>query len=240
MHRGKTGSIIHSMVLTVGLDGSSRVLSRSPVARGFLVSVVLAASALACGGKTGSSAEPADSGSTADDGAVQGDSSWGSPEGSEPWSPVCPPDAPTVGAPCQGVDVACEYGSAWWDVSCDAVYRCTSGAWAQAQVSQETCFAAPGPNSPSCPSDPGTVQPASPCPSKITCYYGDGAFCSCLQPNRPDAGLVWGCGPDPGCPGTRPRVGASCVGSQLCEYNDSSGFAEQCIGGSWQPALVGG
>jgi hypothetical protein len=197
-----------------------------------------AATAVACGGRSdldvaGTSAAVSDL-----DGG-----SWGLPDAAgEPWSPACPETAPGTGSACSVAGVYCEYGAAWWDVSCDTILQCNDGSWETAEVSQETCFPAPPANSPSCPSSPVTIPLGAPCPHPgLACYYGQGAICSCSVPEGLDAldgGAAWGCGPDPGCPSARPRLGTTCQGDQICEYDDASGFAEICQGGIWGPGLV--
>lgn len=177
------------------------------------------------------------------DGGSSSSSSWGQPDSAAPWSPFCPDSAPSAGSTCSSEGVYCEYGEAWWDVSCDDVLRCIGGSWQTAAVSEQTCFPAPGPNAPSCPSSPLTIPAGAACAAPGTaCYYGQGAVCTCSIPaglDAPDAGPSWACGPDPGCPSSRPRLGAACSAGPICEYDDASGFAEVCQGGAWSPGLVG-
>jgi len=192
--------------------------------------------ATGCGGRTGIDEL------SSDDAGMDGESGpWGAPPDGGPWSVVCPAAQPTTGGACSG-DVVCEYGAAWWDVSCDIVMHCTTGAWAIDAVSSESCFPEPGPNSAACPSDPTTVRPESGCDTPSICYYGQGAFCECQQRGElGDAGLGWICGPDPGCPSTRPRIGAPCGADGLtCGYGDESGFEVECQGGAWTGGVSGG
>ena len=84
-----------------------------------------------CGGRTGIDDQSSDSGTAADGGP------WGVPSEGGAWSTVCPATQPTTGGACGG-DAVCEYGSAWWDVSCDTVMQCTAGAWAIDDVSSES------------------------------------------------------------------------------------------------------
>ncbi len=201
------------------------------------VLVVLLAGALAgCGGRTG-----LDDASGADSDAASEAGPWGVPTDGGAWSTVCPDTQPATGQPCSGA-AACEYGRAWWDVSCDTVMHCTAGAWAIDDVSSESCFPEPGPNSAACPSDPMTVRPESACDTPALCHYGQGAFCACQATSQaPDAGLGWICGPDPTCPSTRPRLGASCDADGLtCGYGDESGFEMECQSGAWTGGVPGG
>jgi hypothetical protein len=211
--------------------------------------VALAAALLAaCGGRTeldggAGSGSGSGSGSGGGNPGLDGGASWGQPDGSGPWSAVCPESAPDAGSACSTEGAYCEYGDAWWDVSCDTVVECTGGAWQTAAVSEETCFPAPGANPGSCPASPSTIPDGAPCRVPgLACYYGLGAVCACSIPGGPgesDGGSEWSCGPDPGCPSSRPRLGAPCTGNQICEYDDASGFAEVCQGGTWGPSEVG-
>jgi len=200
-----------------------------------LLGALLVTGTTGCGGRTSLDDLLRD-----DDGAAPEAAPWGEPD-SGPWSDVCPAAQPATGAPCSG-DVACEYGSAWWDVSCDTVMQCTAGAWAIDDVSSESCFPEPGPNPAACPSDPTTVRPESGCDTPFICYYGEGAFCECQPRSQAgDAGLGWICGPDPTCPSTRPRLGAPCGADGLtCGYGDESGFEEECQSGTWTGGVAGG
>jgi hypothetical protein len=202
-----------------------------------VVVLVGALVAAGCGGRTGDDELP-----SCDEGGTPFDAGpWGIPSEGGPWSDVCPDTQPGTGTPCNR-DVTCEYGDAWWDVSCDTVMHCSSGAWAIDDVSSESCFPAPGANSSACPSDPTTVRPESGCRTPAICYYGQGAFCAC-QPTsqQEDAGLGWICGPDPTCPSTRPRLGAPCDATGLtCGYGDESGFEMVCQAGAWTGGVAGG
>jgi hypothetical protein len=201
--------------------------------------LVLLAALLAagCGGRTGDDVE-----SSCDDAGMASEvGPWGEPPDGGTWSVLCPDTQPATGGPCSG-DVACEYGSAWWDVSCDTVMHCTSGAWAIDDVSSESCFPEPGANPTGCPIDPTTVRPESGCDTAAICYYGQGAFCECQPRSQAeDAGLGWICGPDPTCPSTRPRIGAPCGDEGLtCGYGDESGFEVECQSGAWTGGVAGG
>jgi hypothetical protein len=170
----------------------------------------------------------------------------GAPWGTEggPWSPECPAAQPSAGSSCAGVMTVCEYGDAWWDVSCDTVLSCANGTWALSPPSQGSCVPAPGPNPAACPTDPSTIQKSASCPEdQLDCYYGMGTSCICtVGAVHPDAGPTWSCAPEPGCPSTRPRLGSSCSEStQVCGYGvGSAGVGEQCLNGTWQPAGPGG
>ena len=199
---------------------------------------------LGCGGGV-AGAKASDGGSMAD--SVSSDSSvtdaWGVPSDGGPWSPVCPSAAPMQGTTCMPSLLQCEYGSAWWEVSCDTVMQCVNGQWSEDQLSVAPCFPAPGPNSSSCPTNPASVQkPTTTCPQVgLLCWYGEGAYCNCSQNHQIDGGApYWQCGPvDPGCPNTRPRIGAACGPlSTLCQY--AGCLAEGCIQGVWQQQIVGG
>src|ERR1700722_15078899 len=191
--------------------------------------LLLSAAMTACGGSV---AGASDAGP---------DGAWDAP-GS--WSPVCPTTQPGVGSSCSGVMVACEYGHAWWDVSCDTGLGCTNGAWAPPPAASAPCVPAPGANAPACPQDPSTIRTSHPCPQdQLDCYYGMGTECSCgTSATQPDAAPIWACAPDTGCPSTRPRLGASCsANTQVCGYGlGSSSVGEQCINGFWQSAGSGG
>jgi hypothetical protein len=118
--------------------------------------------------------------------------------------------------------------------------QCTSGnAWNLVEVSGETCFAAPPPNSAACPRDRSTIGVGTACASGgLTCYYGGGTACECAagSGSGADAGTMWQCNPDPSCPIPRPRFGASCNREQTCTYGvQPNVIAEQCLDGFWQP-----
>jgi hypothetical protein len=162
----------------------------------------------------------------------------------EQLSPECPGTQPSVGSSCSGVMTVCEYGDAWWDVSCDTVMGCNNGTWELSPAGQGPCVPAPGANPAACPMDPSLIQTGAACPrAQIDCYYGMGTECGCLGSSaRPDAGPIWVCAPDTGCPSTRPKLGASCSAyGQMCGYGiGSTGIGEACLNGTWQPAGIGG
>ena len=201
---------------------TTRIRSRSGTARGSRATtrcVVLLAvvTTLGCGGKTGgaqpgdaSGEQSVDSGSPTDSGTPE--DAWGVPADGGPWSPACPETVPTIGSPCTSSNVQCEYGAAWWNVSCDTVLRCISGAWENAQPGTNPCLPAPGPNESSCPENAGTIQNETVCPQAgLTCWYGDGANCVCQTQSQGAANKpLWFCTPEPGCPSSRPPLGAGC------------------------------
>jgi hypothetical protein len=190
---------------------------------------------VACGGKTGGQKDGSGDAAPVGDGGQ-----WGQTAGM--WSPVCPRTQPSFGSSCNGLVVYCEYGNAWWDVSCDTVVVCGGGVWQQAVASHGTCFAEPGPNSSACPTNPLSVGLGSSCADvELSCYYGQGAMCECTVPIE-DAGAVWGCSPQPVCPGTRPRIGSYCDTESfaVCGYGGASGVLLQCKNGIWQPSTQTG
>ena len=207
--------------------------------------------AVGCGGSTAISPQdggPPDDGTNQKDTGGQSDSgapvdsgalidAWGIPADGGPWSPECPATLPSQGAPCSPDMLQCEYGNAWWNVSCDMVVRCVGGSWANFQPG-ETCFPKPGPNSPSCPMNPGMVAIGTACPQVgVTCWYGEGTNCVCNAPFTDGGPPEWFCTPPTGCPGSRPRLGAGCTNSPLCLYNGC--FGEECQNGIWQNVTVG-
>ncbi|HEY8039615.1 MAG TPA: hypothetical protein VIF15_07465 [Polyangiaceae bacterium] len=155
-----------------------------------------------------------------------------------PWSPVCPIGMPAAGASCSPEGAQCEYGGAWWSVSCDTVMQCQSGRWSVFRPSFAQCSPPPGPNPPACPADYASVPQGGQCtPSGLSCNYAQ-ANCSCLVPLggpvQIDGGSAyWGCVPEPGCPMPRPRLGTACGGSSTyCTYEACS-YGESCQGGVW-------
>lgn len=170
-------------------------------------------------------------------------SSFGSveaPDSAASWSPACPADPPKEGAACPStwVNLQCEYGDAWWSVSCDKVLACNNGVWSTVSLDGTGCQPAPGPNSSLCPSSQPTGTEAT-CPqAQLECWYG-GALCTCYAPNA-DAGATggWQCLPGPGCPSSRTRLGSRCSGTPTCVYR-ACGYEQQCASGIWQGSVVG-
>ncbi len=205
-------------------------------------------STTACGGSVQGS--PGDGGQNSDDGAIDGASNsdgsagdggtpWGVPPDGGPWSPICPEMPPTLGTACSlaAESAWCEYGDAWWDLSCDTLVQCVAGQWTVVQT-LSPCFPQPGPNSSECPATPGAVQ--GPCADAgLTCYYGMGLFEGCRATCH--AGPMWTEGPQGGCPDARPRFGSACEAPGLvCNYGDPSGLLLECVQDVWQADIGGG
>ncbi len=163
------------------------------------------------------------------------------------WSPVCPDTVPPLGSSCTSpsglpsgpfAELNCEYGDAWWNISCDTLVVCDQSSWTTAEPIYAPCSSKPGPNSQACPATPAYSDRGALCPDAgLTCYYGLGAACFCVEEG--DAGPTWSCQPDPpGCPDDRPRVGVACTGGAECWYG-GDGFGVVCISGVWQPTYYG-
>ena len=156
-----------------------------------------------------------------------------------PWSPDCPATVPVAGSECgHESGLQCEYGDAWWSVSCDTVMECQSGAWAKFQPSYEQCTSEPGPNSTECPATFADVPQGACSQTGLRCEYPQGQ-CTCQVllggPVQIDGGSPdWQCVPGMGCPFPRPRLGVSCSSEgQSCTYEECS-YGEICQGGIWQ------
>ena len=157
-----------------------------------------------------------------------------------PWSPVCPATAPAVGSACATDGTQCEYGDAWWSVSCDVVVSCQGGQWQTDHPSFEACSSKPGSNPPACPSSFSAVPQGTSCTDTgLDCYYPQGE-CACKVPlGGPvllDAGQQgsWGCLPEQGCPVPRPRLGSACASDgSICTYEECS-YGQLCANGVWQ------
>jgi hypothetical protein len=194
---------------------------------------------IGCGGKTVDTEQPSD-GTGGDSSAVIPDAgdgipSWDASQDVE-WSPACPVAVPTVGESCSIGPTVCEYGSAWWNVSCDQVFQCL-GTWTDYEAIL-TCLPAPAPNSPSCPVDYGVIVEDSACPTAgLECFYGQGAYCTCFGADAALGG-GWLCLPETGCPSTRPRLGAPCDSVSVCTYKECA-YAEVCSNGIWMPDRPG-
>ncbi|HEY6463233.1 MAG TPA: hypothetical protein VIY73_23860 [Polyangiaceae bacterium] len=162
-----------------------------------------------------------------------------SDDASPPWSNVCPASLPAIGSACTHENVECEYGSAWWSVSCDSVVRCSGGAWTKDLPSFEPCRPEPGPNSASCPPTYAQVPQGASCDATgLSCVYGQG-LCSCEVPLggpiQVDGGSAsWDCVPGNGCPFPRPRLGSACSvpSGTSCTYEECS-YGQSCEGGAW-------
>jgi hypothetical protein len=146
-----------------------------------------------------------------------------------PWSPVCPELVPSESAPCSQNNLYCEYG-------CGNVFVCADGTWGEAN---NTPLCQTGPNSSSCPAELSSIEDGGSCsgPSTGECLY-PGGVCQCVfDPDpTPDASAngSWWCGPGPGCPAYRPRIGSPCdAAGGSCSYAQC-GSTETCSGGYWQ------
>lgn len=213
-----------------------------------LLSLVL----LGCGGAFAPSLSSGDAGG-GDSGNVDGspfqDASPGPDEGppdsGHPWSPVCPASLPTLGSACTADQAECEYGNAWWSVSCDPVVQCENGVWTTDQPSYEACSPEPGPNPSTCPASYAAVPQGTACADTgLDCVYAE-AVCSCQVPLGGPVqidggeGASWGCLPGPGCPMPRPRLGSACTAEgTYCTYEACS-YGQTCQGGVWHSAEEG-
>ena len=210
------------------------------------ISFLAAILALGCGGKTSGEQQLGDSGSSSGGPSDTGGSpdagsdslpSWDASDDA-PWSAVCPIATPTIGSACNGNGTECEYGDAWWNVSCDTIVACSSGQWSDYEASGQTCLPAPAPNSQSCPPDYGVIVQKSACPNAgLECFYGQGAYCECLGADAALGG-GWRCLPETGCPSTRPRLGSPCDSIYTCTYAECA-YAEVCSEGVWQSDRIG-
>lgn len=195
----------------------------------------LASVTLGCGGAvSGPLAGSGDSG--APETSTHDDAS--SNDASPPLSSACPTALPATGTACTHENVQCEYGSAWWSVSCDSVVQCQSGVWTPFEPSYEPCSPEPGPNPASCPSNYAAV-PQGECTMRgLTCVYPQGE-CACQVllggPVEIDGGTAdWECVPGQGCPFPRPPLGSSCNGEGIdCTYEECS-YGETCTNGLWE------
>lgn len=191
--------------------------------------------------EAGTDAPPSDGARPGDSGVPQdgplGDAADDAPQDGG-WSPICPAGLPMLGTACQVPQgVYCEYNQAWWNVSCSAIVGCLNGAWANGAPCTTPCFPEPGPNPGACPQNPTGISTTSPCPEAgITCNYDQGISCNCMPTGLPEAGDGWYCNPEPGCPPTRPRLGATCSSSPFCTYE---AVGEECVNGTWQPVTTG-
>jgi hypothetical protein len=226
---------------TVGPCGPDETTAAcaASMARWCRVAALLAFGAAAfgagCGGRTGGAPAGDGGGGTDDDGGADA----GSQADAGPWSSVCPASQPAVESACSSEGLECEYGDSWWNVSCDQVVKCTKGLWVTFRPSSSTCLPQPGPNPADCPADPGVIATGSTCPSaSLQCFYGQGVDCQCVASDVDGGAPTWDCKPEPGCPSSRPRLGASCSGIELCTY-EICVFAEHCDNGVWQGATIG-
>jgi hypothetical protein len=201
-----------------------------------LVALLAIVTTFGCGGKTSGQrlGTGSSSGGGSSDAASQQDGGWGQPDGSGPWSQSCPESLPSLGGACTEDQLQCEYGDAWWNVSCDTTVQCIGERWSPDQPSNASCLPEPGANPTACPSNPEAIGQETPCPDAgLACVYGQGVFCSC-EANEAETGVPgWNCLPEPGCPSSRPRLGAPCTTGMVCTY-DPCVYDEECISGVWQ------
>ncbi len=220
---------------------------------GFLV--VLAATALGCGGSIVTVTGPGEGDGGGGDSGLgdvnsidsnPGDCACGADAGPDvpkpppPWSPVCPPTVPSLGVSCAQEGLQCEYGGPQYHVSCDDVVVCQNGSWTTMTFFMP-CIP-DGPNPSACPADYNSVPQGATCDATGTeCLYPQG-MCACQiplgGPIPSDGGTgYWGCVPEQGCPMPRPRLGTVCTpNSQTCTYEPCA-FGESCQNGIWQGAL---
>lgn len=175
-------------------------------------------------------------GETAGSDAVDGGASDAASDASSitpTWSAVCPASEPAQGSACSADEIDCEYG-------CGNVLTCADGTWGGASLFGSIGPCDAGANPASCPASLSAITPGASC-SNGRCEYATG-FCECDSPQdpTPDAGSTWSCGPQAGCPVSRPRVGSTCTTeNQECDYQQC-GSHEVCTNGAWQPTVGGG
>jgi hypothetical protein len=202
-------------------------------ARSLLILAIVAGTPSACGGQVMSGTASPDGGLDAELDA-----------GSDHWSPVCPDEAPTAGAPCSlSPGAQCEYGDAWWNPGCDSVFACEQARWAAAPVLAFTCGPPPGPNASTCPTSSLPLGSRTACASLGQACVFSQTICSCdsYEVSQQDAGPAqfWDCFPEPGCPYPRPRLGSACAPEGTnCTYKGCA-YGQQCTGGVWQEELAG-
>lgn len=167
-------------------------------------------------------------------GGIVGGDTDGGVDSSAPWSAVCPESRPTEGASCSHDSLDCEYG-------CNDVVVCSGGKWEGAVLSGQDALCDAGPNPSTCPSALSAITPNATCTNAgATCIYSQGV-CECTSPAdpTPDASASWFCGPEPGCPMPRPRIGSACTKASLtCDYQ-TCGNSVTCTDSVWQPAFAG-
>jgi hypothetical protein len=196
--------------------------------------IATATAATSCGGRT--SGETTDSGSSnGDAGSAEADAKDrdAPDDAAGPWSQVCPDAPATPGSACDLDRTQCEYGDAWWNVSCDQVFWCNANQWTVFTVSAANCMPEPGPNPAGCPPDQGVIGNTACSDTSLVCYYGQGPNCTCVDPGGDAAAARWSCVPGSLCPSTRPRLGAACSGTAACTYELCT-FTEACVDGVWQ------
>jgi hypothetical protein len=156
---------------------------------------------------------------------------------------ACPASAPPIGSACTLPEPEqCEYGGSWW-LGCNAILRCTQGAWqkappGQACTQQDAGGACPATFAEASGTDAGLGM----CPAP-GCQYPDG-YCECLVGcggggaiREPRIAGHWYCAAaTPQCPTPRPDLGTSCDSDASCQYGTACGCGEElfCTGGVWQ------
>jgi hypothetical protein len=210
------------------------------------LSLVLAATIVACGGvTTGGLSDAGGSGS-----GSGGSSSGGGTSSGGGLSAACPATAPNGGT-CTPVGLVCEYGSDP-DVFCDVRTICASTGWSTNTVpATGTCpTSAPGANG--CPSTYAGAVPGHTCsPDGLECGYSQGrCACTTQQSGPPHVlldggvpGAVWVCEqPGEGCPEPRPNFGSVCTTTgRTCDYGSCSlpgGTAAVCTNGVWTQTAI--
>jgi hypothetical protein len=193
-----------------------------------VVWVAIVAASSGCGGALASS--PQDAGADAEPDAL-GDVS--APDAPGPWSTACPESLPPAGRLCTDFSLDCQYG-------CDVLVTCSDyGNW---QPSPDRACLPPcsdggaPPNPAACPPDIASIEGYPPCDATgVTCAYPQGN-CVCIQSTGVNPGSVWACGPGPGCPPERPRIGATCTPSARPDCNYEPGNVSIVCGmyGVWQ------
>ncbi len=149
------------------------------------------------------------------------------------WSPVCPAEQPSIGAPCGAKNIECQYGT---DprADCNRILVCgVGGNWSLASPANEC---APPPNPGECPAEWHAVARGAECSKDVNCYYPQGT-CVCRKDGGARA-FAWSCSdPSPtSCTVPPPRIGSSCAASSdVCTYRPCV-FAMSCQSGAWQEA----
>jgi hypothetical protein len=93
------------------------------------------------------------------------------------------------------------------------------------------------PNNTFCPSSAAGIAHGGACDRPgLECFFRE-STCWCSPDGAADAGAVWACDdPAPGCPTTRPFLGATCSEEgQVCDYGACAlhNIQERCSGGHW-------
>ena len=198
------------------------MLTASTMTRGDLGGVLLAASLVACGGRTGETAASGDSGPDS-----------GSQDAGPDAAPACPADAPAQGSACQTTGLQCQYGTNLFD-GCAQLADCTEAGW-NLSGPPATCSSSQCPASYASLADASALVACSPALQVTDCWYPQGV-CQCSDGlGGPAAPLGWYCVPvAPGCPYPTPAVGSPCTTpGQVCGASCADRGVE-CDGGTWQ------